>query len=207
MSERDAAGSDLARAAARRKGIALRAIDSRPARAVARAIRSALVRRARARPRPKDDSDPPRVTILTVSGWGRGGTTRAILNLAGYLKDRREVEIVGLWRQVDEPFFEHPDGVEVHALEDLRPGHAPRGVAALMARLPSVLVHPDEIWATSFSLLSDIRLVRKLRRRTGILISTGCLPCMYPARFSMARVVPPLPQPLTVRMVSFGGSL
>ena len=35
-----------------------------------------------------------------------------------------------------------------------------------------MLVHPAETWATSFSLLSDIRLVRMLRRRTGILIAT-----------------------------------
>ena len=172
MSERDAAGGDLARAAARRKGFAVRALGSGPARRIARVLRSALVRYARARPRAKDYSDPPRVTILTVSGWGRGGTTRAMLNLAGYLKDRHEVEIVGLWRVLDEPFFEHPEGVAVSALEDLRPGHRPWGPGALLARLPSVLVHPAEIWATSFSLLSDIRLARMLRRRTGILITT-----------------------------------
>ena len=164
--------SELEKAAARRKGFAMRALTSRPARAVARLIRSALVRYARGEPRESDYADPPRVTILTVSGWGRGGTTRAALNLAAYLKDRHEVEIIGLWRILDEPFFEHPEGVEVYAMEDLRPGHKPRGLKALLARIPSVLVHPDDRWATSFSLLSDIRLVRKLRRRTGILIAT-----------------------------------
>ncbi len=164
--------SELDKAAARRKGFAMRALSSRPARFVARAVRGALVRYARAHPRQKDYTDPPRVTILTVSGWGRGGTTRAALNLADYLKDRREVEIIGLWRILDEPFFEHPEGVEVYAMEDLRPGHKPRGLKALLARIPSVLVHPDDRWSTSFSLLSDIRLVRKLRRRTGILIAT-----------------------------------
>ncbi len=164
--------SELDKAAAKRKGFAMRALGSAPARAVARALRGALVRYARAEPRASDYTDPPRVTILTVSGWGRGGTTRAALNLADYLKDRHEVEIIGLWRILDEPFFEHPEGVEVYAMEDLRPGHKPRGLKALLARTPSVLVHPDDRWSTSFSLLSDIRLVRKLRRRTGILIST-----------------------------------
>jgi glycosyltransferase involved in cell wall biosynthesis len=168
----DAAPGDLDKVAARRKGFAMRAMTSAPARAVARVIRSALVRYVRAKPRAKDYADPPKVTILTVSPWGRGGTTRAAINLAEYLKDRHEVEMVGLWRLLGEPFFEHPEGVGMYAMEDLRPGHRPRGVKALLARVPSVLVHPDDRWSTSFSLLSDIRLVRKLRRRTGILIST-----------------------------------
>jgi glycosyltransferase involved in cell wall biosynthesis len=172
MTERDAAPGELDQVAARRKGFAMRALSSAPARMIARAIRGALVRYVRAEPRPRDYTDPPRVTILTVSGWGRGGTTRAMLNLAGYLKDKHEVEVIGLWRLLDEPFFEHPEGVDFYAMEDLRPGHRPRGLKALLARIPSVLVHPDDRWSTSFSLLSDIRLVRKLRRRTGILIST-----------------------------------
>jgi glycosyltransferase involved in cell wall biosynthesis len=164
--------SELEKAAAKRKGFGQRALSSAPARAVARVIRSLLVRRARAQPRKKDYLDPPRVTILTVSPWGRGGTTRAALNLADYLMDRHEVEMIGLWRIWDEPFFEHPDGLEPYAMEDLRPGHKPRGLKAMLARMPSVLVHPDDRWSTSFSLLSDIRLVRKMRRRTGILIAT-----------------------------------
>jgi glycosyltransferase involved in cell wall biosynthesis len=158
--------------AAKRKGFGERALASKPLRAVARAIRGLLVRYVRAQPSAKDYSDPPKVTILTVSGWGKGGTTRAMINLAGYLNGKHELEIISLWRLRDEPFFELPEGVPVYALEDLRDGHKPRGLKALLARVPSVLVHPADRWATSFSLLSDIRLVRKLRKRTGILITT-----------------------------------
>jgi glycosyltransferase involved in cell wall biosynthesis len=164
--------SELEKAAAQRKGFGERALDSRLAHAIARGIRAILVRYVRAEPRESDYTDPPRVTILTVSGWGKGGTTRAMLNLADYLKDRHEVEIIGLWRIRDEPFFEHPEGVPVHAMDDLRPGHKARGLKGLLGRLPSVLVHPGDRWSTSFSLLSDVRLARKLRRRTGILITT-----------------------------------
>ena len=164
--------SELEKAAAQRKGFAERALTSAPARAGARVIRAALVRYVRAKPRKRDDTDPPRVTILTVSGWGKGGTTRAMLNLAEYLKDRHPVEIIGLWRIRDEPFFDLPEGVPVYAMDDLRPGHKARGLKGLMGRIPSVLVHPGDRWSTSFSLLSDVRLVRKLRRRTGILITT-----------------------------------
>jgi glycosyltransferase involved in cell wall biosynthesis len=164
--------SELDKAAARRKKFGQRALFSAPARAIARVLRSLLVRHARAKPRESDSTAPPRITILTVSPWGRGGTTRAAINLADYLRDRHEVEMIGLWRIWDEPFFEHPEGVEPYAMEDLRPGHKPRGIKGLLARVPSVLVHADDRWSTSFSLLSDIRLVRKLRRRTGILIAT-----------------------------------
>ena len=164
--------SELEAAAAKRRGFGARAVDSKALRAVARAIRAVLVRHVRAEPRRAGAGHRSKLTILTLSGWGKGGTTRAMLNLAEYLRDRHEVEIISLWRTRDEPFFAHPDGVRVTALEDLRPGHGPRGLKALLARLPSALVHPAEIWATSFSLLTDIRLVRLLRRRTGFLITT-----------------------------------
>jgi len=164
--------SELDKAAAQRKGFALRALNWAPVRFAARALRGLLVRYARAEPRQSDYSWPPKLTILTVSPWGKGGTTRAMLNLAEYMKDQREVEMIGLWRIRDEPFFEHPEGVPMYAMDDLRPGHRARGLKGVLGRLPSVLVHPDDRWSTSFSLLSDIRLVRKLRRRTGILVST-----------------------------------
>ncbi|HYH58046.1 MAG TPA: glycosyltransferase family 4 protein [Thermoleophilaceae bacterium] len=164
--------SELDKAAARRKGFGGRALSSAPMRAGARLLRGLLVRHARAKPRAKDWSDPLKLTIFTVSGWGKGGTTRSMLNLAEYMKDKREVEIIGLWRIRDEPFFEHPEGVPVYAADDLRPGHQPRGLKGLLNKMPSVLVHPDDRWSTSFSLLSDIRFVRKFRRRTGILVTT-----------------------------------
>jgi glycosyltransferase involved in cell wall biosynthesis len=163
---------ELEKSAEQRRGFGRRALDSRSLRAVARLIRAMLVRYARARPRGGAASGDAPVTILTVSGWGKGGTTRAVLNLAGYLVGRREVEIISLWRTRDEPFFAHPDGVPVRALDDLRPGHRARGLKGLLNRVPSVLVHPADDWATSFSLLTDIRLVRRLRRRTGFLITT-----------------------------------
>ena len=63
----------------------------------------------------------PKVTILLVHAWGKGGTTRTMLNVAEYLSHRHEVEIISLWRMREEPVFEHPPGVRVTALDDLRP--------------------------------------------------------------------------------------
>ena len=107
-----------------------------------------------------------------VSGWGKGGTTRTMLNVAEYLSQRHEVEIISLWRLREEPVFEHPPGVRITALDDLRPAARARGVRRLLKAVPSALVEPGDRWSNAFSLLSDIRLVRMLRRETGILITT-----------------------------------
>jgi glycosyltransferase involved in cell wall biosynthesis len=166
--------TELDRAAARRQGRA-RGVLGLPARAVAAVLRRVLVRYARGRPRGTDDG-PPKVTILMVSGWGKGGTTRTMLNVAEYLAERHEVEIISLWRLREEPVFDHPPGVRVTALDDLRPAARPRGLRGLprrvLAALPSALVEPGDRWSSAFSLLSDIRLVRMLRGERGILIAT-----------------------------------
>jgi glycosyltransferase involved in cell wall biosynthesis len=129
------------------------------------------VRYARARPRPAEDG-PPKVIILMVSGWGKGGTTRTMLNVAEYLSPRREVEIISLWRMREEPVFDHPPGIPVIALDDLRPSVRRGPLERLLAAIPSPLVEPGDRWSSAFSLLSDIRLVRMLRRQRGILVTT-----------------------------------
>ena len=161
--------TELDRAAARRKRRAR--VLALPARAIKPILRSVLVRYARARPQETADG-PPKVIILMVSGWGKGGTTRTMLNVAEYLTEQHEVEIISLWRLREEPVFEHPPGVRVTALDDLRPSARPRGLRRVLANFPSVLVEPGDRWSTAFSLLSDIRLVRMLRRQSGILIAT-----------------------------------
>ena len=142
-----------------------------PARAVAAILRRVLVRYVRAKPR-EAPAGLPKVTILMVSGWGKGGTTRTMLNVAEYLAERHEVEIISLWRLREEPVFDHPPGVRVTALDDLRPAARARGFRRLLKAVPSALVEPGDRWSSAFSLLSDIRLVRMLRRETGILITT-----------------------------------
>jgi glycosyltransferase involved in cell wall biosynthesis len=141
-----------------------------------RAVRKALRRYARGHRRARFDRDPAvEVTILLGSAWGMGGTIRAALNLAGYLAQRHDVEMLSVMRRRDDPFFEFPPGVKVTALDDQRPHATPPGLRlarnALRSRR-SVLMPPATRPFRSCSLLTDLRLARALRRRSGVLIGT-----------------------------------
>jgi glycosyltransferase involved in cell wall biosynthesis len=100
-----------------------------------------------------------------------GGTIRAAHNLAGHLAARgNDVELLSVFRVRDEPFFGSlPQGVSASALDDRR--GAASLAARLLRRLPSVLIHPSEK-SRHWSLWVDVQLVRRLRRRSGVLITT-----------------------------------
>jgi len=139
-----------------------------------RAIRSALVRYARTAPPP--GGDPGRkVYILLVSAWGMGGTIRAAVNLAGYLADHHDVEIISTYLRRGHPYFPIDPRVKVTALEDQRPGGIPRRaqpVYRVLRRFSSALYHPADYRAHNHNLWTDVRLVRMLRRKTGIVIAS-----------------------------------
>ena len=147
-------------------------------RAATAAVRRPLLRYASARLSSVEEPGADgRVTILLFSAWGMGGTIRTTLNLAAYLAERYEVEIISVMRSRERPFFgAFPPGVKVTALDDKRPDAVRPAPTALTRRLlrmcPSVLVHPSERWAPWFSLWTDVRLARKLRGRSGFLIAT-----------------------------------
>src|SRR5919107_2988848 len=135
-----------------------------------RALRSLLVRSARIEPRGEE-----KVYILLVSAWGMGGTIRAAINLAGYLADRHEVEIISTYRRREEPYFAFDPRVTVTALDDERPGALPRRtrmLRAVLRRIPSALYNPADIRKHNHSLWTDVRLVRMLRGRRGIAIAS-----------------------------------
>ncbi len=124
--------------------------------------------------RPGAEGDSRRVTFLMLSAWGMGGTIRATHNLARYLADSYDVELLSAFRKRDEPFFQFPRGVEVTALDDRRAGSSTGGGRrrGFLARLPSILVNPADAAASACNLRMDLTLVRKLRRRSGFLIGT-----------------------------------
>ena len=143
-------------------------------RAVLRVVRSALVRYVRVRP---DDGEEPgrKVFILLVSAWGMGGTIRAAINLAGYLADHHDVEIISSYRRRDHPYFAFDPRVKVTALDDERPGAVPRHIRPLRAvlrRIPSALYNPADIRKHNHNLWTDVQLLRRLRRQRGFLIAS-----------------------------------
>ncbi len=145
-------------------------------RIVLRVLRSGLLRYVRAEPDPSLDPER-KVFILLVSAWGMGGTIRAAINLANYLADSRDVEIISTYRRRTEPYFAFDPRVKVTPLDDERKGATPlrlRPVRAVLRRIPSALYHPADIRKHNHSLWTDIRLVRLLRRQRGVII--GCRP-------------------------------
>ena len=111
-----------------------------------------------------------------MHAWGMGGTIRTTLNLAGYLAQRHDVEILSVVRRRDEPFFSLPRGVTVTAIDDQRPRPA-AGLRALprrlLRRLPSLLVYPGDRACSACSAWTDLQLLRRLwHLRSGVLIGT-----------------------------------
>ena len=143
-------------------------------RAVLRALRSALMRYVRAAP-PEGEDPSRKVFILLVSAWGMGGTIRAAINLAGYLADHHEVEIISTYRRRDQPYFAFDPRVKVTALEDQRPGAIPRHVRplhAVLSRIPSALYPAADIRKHNHNLWTDVQIVRRLRGQTGFLLAS-----------------------------------
>jgi glycosyltransferase involved in cell wall biosynthesis len=123
----------------------------------------------RARPR----AGRAAVRILLTNGYAMGGTVRAVLTLAGYFAQTREVEVIALKRGGrPQPFFRHPPGVTVTTLDDR--GKSRRGLAErALTALPSLLVHPEDYGYPSASLWTDLKLLRRLRDSGGeIVIAT-----------------------------------
>jgi glycosyltransferase involved in cell wall biosynthesis len=138
-------------------------------------VRRALARQARMKPSAAEQAGAERrVYIVLMDAFGMGGTVRATHSLAGHLaRVGYDVTILSVIRLDDEPFFEFPPGVRVEVLDDKR--NRPsllHPVARAMAGRRSVLMHPQDRSARNFSLLADWRLVRALRGKAGILITT-----------------------------------
>src|SRR5829696_3165130 len=144
--------------------------------AVLRVLRSALLRYVRAEPASRGtDGKPVKVYIFLVSAWGMGGTIRAAINLAGYLADRYEVEIISTYRRNEQPYFAFDPRVKVVALDDQRAGAIPRRqrpLRAVLTRFSSAIYHPADIRKHNHNLWTDLQLVRHMRRAEGIAIAS-----------------------------------
>ncbi len=92
------------------------------------------------------------------------------MNLAGELALRHEVEIVSVRRHTPRPFFPHPARVTVSVLDDRTGPASP--LQRVLRRIPSLLIHPEDYAYGACSLLTDLGLVRRLRRTGGEIVIT-----------------------------------
>jgi glycosyltransferase involved in cell wall biosynthesis len=133
---------------------------------VAVAVHRVALALAAALPRPRATAGD-KVHVLLLHAYGLGGTVRTSFNLAEGLAPKREVELISMIRRRKAPFFAFPEGAGVSVVDDQRR----RG--GLLARLPSVLIHPEDYAYPYASLRTDIALLRRVRAiRTGVLITT-----------------------------------
>ena len=88
--------------------------------------------------------------LLLAHAWGMGGTIRTTLTIGAYLASRRDIEVVSVYRRREQPFFPFAPGLRVRALHDRRR-------EGLLARLPSVLIHPEDYAYPWCSLQTDVR--------------------------------------------------
>jgi glycosyltransferase involved in cell wall biosynthesis len=116
-------------------------------------------------------AEGPAVRLLLMNAYGVGGTIRTTFNTAAWLARTREVEVISVVRTRDEPALPFPDGVALSAVDDTR---ATRGLGERLLRaLPSMLIHPQDYAFGAASLLTDLRLARRLGSLPpGVLIST-----------------------------------
>ena len=110
-----------------------------------------------------------------MNAFAVGGTIRATFTLAGALAERgHDVEIVSVNRMRGRPALPPPAGVKFRALTDLRASRLERRpVERWLHGQPSRLINSNDVRYRSFSLLTDIALLRFLASvRDGVLIGT-----------------------------------
>ncbi|WP_308250716.1 glycosyltransferase family 4 protein [Nonomuraea rhizosphaerae] len=159
-------------------------------RALARKGKSAMVRLYKGYNRRKARNAPPpstdKVSILILHAYGMGGTIRTVFNLASYLAQHHEVEIVSILKEADEPFFPIDPRVKFRFLDD-RTRLNPDPMRAMLSKLPSRIIPPEESAYHRFNMWTDLKLARFIRSLdTGVLISTR--PGL---NLAMAQLAPP----------------
>jgi glycosyltransferase involved in cell wall biosynthesis len=141
---------------------------------VVRTVRRGLIEWARGRGSlRREDAGRPKVYFLLMHAWGMGGTIRTVLNTAEHLSSRYEVEVLGMIRTRDRPFFDLPPGVPLTPVVDGRDKARRGALRRFLERFPSLLFSQADPSVRVINLWTDVQLVRLLRtRRAGVLIGT-----------------------------------
>jgi glycosyltransferase involved in cell wall biosynthesis len=147
------------------------------------ALKSVLVRtarrgllewaRGRGAVRNRNGAVRPKVYFLLMHAWGMGGTIRTVLNTAEHLAQRHDVEVLGMIRTRDEPFFDFPEAVPLIPIVDDRAKARRSWLRRRLERWPTLLFPHTDPSVRVINFWTDVQLVRVLRsRRAGVLIGT-----------------------------------
>lgn len=130
------------------------------------------------------------VVILLFHAYGIGGAIRSVFNVAQELARVRDVELVSVLRERDQALLPLPPGVTVTSLDDRRRSGRVSLLGRALSRVPSVLIHPDDDFFRSFSLRTDVLLLRRVRAvRSGVLLTTRPAFSAFAARAARPGVV------------------
>ncbi|MER6945228.1 glycosyltransferase family 4 protein [Nonomuraea sp. NPDC000554] len=146
----------------------MRALARKGKAAVGRLYRGYNRRRVRKAPPPSTRQ----IRILLLHAYGMGGTIRTVFNLASYLAKEHDVEIVSILKEAEEPFFPIDPRVKFRFLDD-RLNPSPDPLRAMLSKMPSRLIPPEESAHHRFNLWTDLKLARYIRSLdTGVLMAT-----------------------------------
>jgi glycosyltransferase involved in cell wall biosynthesis len=108
-----------------------------------------------------------------MHAWGMGGTIRTVLNTASHLAQHHEVEVLGMIRTRDRPFFDFPSEVPLTPIVDDRAKARRGALRRLLERFPSLLFPHADPSVRVINFWTDVQLARVLRtRRAGVLVGT-----------------------------------
>lgn len=103
-----------------------------------------------------------KIVFLAHNIYGVGGTVRTVVNLANELSKSYSVEIVSVFRRVDNSSFQISPRVKLTALVDTRLGSVDRNNS--LADMPSQAISSHEELYSQYNMLTDERLISYLSR-------------------------------------------
>jgi glycosyltransferase involved in cell wall biosynthesis len=121
------------------------------------------------------------VSILAYNIFGIGGTVKTIVNTANHLAANGfKVEIISIKRTSDIPSFPIDKRIKVRTISDSRAKYRYHGLGTFstllkkgLSKIPSIIIHKDEDLYKNFSLYTDYRLIKRLKKiNDGALITT-----------------------------------
>lgn len=123
-----------------------------------------------------------KVHFIAYNIYGMGGTVRTVVNTANYLANNGySVEIISIKRTSQNPLFSIDKKIKLTPLIDVRQGYLfPQNkslikkiLKKIMLKIPSILVDRTEDLYKNFNLLTDLKLLRIMKKiKKGYLVTT-----------------------------------